>query len=179
MRRTWQSVSKTTVALVGIIGIAAGGCDSLLNDIAEFADTTRTAPDSEVAGPADQFVTIAFRNLANADAVNVEFYTTTTPPENLPEGLFTEENLVTASLGVAGTGLLIPGATDVLEIPCNGNLIVGTAGGEFLDNETGETTGRGVPRWLEATSTGLCGAIVGFTFDVNGDTFITTVELRR
>jgi hypothetical protein len=179
MQRTWQSVSKTTVALLGIIVIAAGGCDSLLTDIADIADTPGIAPDSEVARPADQFVTIAFRNLATTDAVDVEFYTTMTRPENLPDGLFIEENAVTASLGVAGTGLLVPGSTDVLEIPCNDNLIVGTAGGEFLDNETGETTGRGEPRWLEATSTGLCGAIVGFTFDISGDTFITTVELRQ
>ncbi len=171
MRKIWKSLSRNTAPLFGIILIASGGCELAIPD--------ETTPDSEIGRPAEQFVTIAFRNLSTVNTVDVEFHAVTSVEVSLPEGLFTDENRVSESLGVAGTGLLIPGATDILEISCTENLVIGTAGGTFLDNETGELNGRGEPRWLDATSAGLCGAIVGFTFESSGDTFATKVEIRR
>lgn len=165
------AVGVVAVVLVAVVGVV--GCDVALSGFDDFA------PGTDVGRPVEQVVIIAFRNLATIDAVNVEFHTTTAPVANLPDGLFVEENGVTTNLGVAGTGLLIPGATDILELPCDANLIIGTAGGGFLNNETGEPAGRGEPRWLDATSVGLCGAIVGFTFEGTGGTFVTTVEIRR
>jgi len=158
---------------VWVVLLAATGCGTALPGFDELA------PGTDVGRQADQVVTIAFRNLATTEAVNVEFHTATAPLASLPDDLFVEQNSVTINIGIAGTGLLFPGATDILELPCNANLIIGTAGGKFLDNETGELLGRGQPRWLDATSVGLCGAIVGFTFEPVGDTFVTNVELKR
>jgi hypothetical protein len=170
MRKTGRRVGGTSVSAI-VVFLAAAGCELVIPD--------ESVPTGDAGRPVEQVVTIAFRNLATTDAVNVEFHTTTDPAAVLPQDLFVQANEITANLGVAGTGLLIPGATDVLEIPCDASLVIGTAGGVFVDNETGETTGRGVPRWLDATSAGLCGAIVGFTFAASGDTFLTSVEIRR
>lgn len=171
MRKTWQGVAGGSAAAAIVVLVAATGCELALPD--------ESAPPGDVGRPVEQIVTIAFRNLATTDAVNVEFHTTTDPAATPPQDLFVDANKITANVGVAGTGLLIPGATDVLEVPCDANLVIGTAGGAFVDNETGEATGRGVPRWLDETSAGLCGAIVGFTFSASGDTFLASIEIRR
>jgi len=171
MRKTGPGGHNQAAGLAVLCFLCTGGCGQNLGG--------DPVPDAGAGRSVEQSVMVAFVNLSTTDAVNVEFHTTSSPVANLPDDLLTIENSLSAGIGVAGTGLLVPGATDVLEVSCNENLIIGTAGGAFLDNESGEPTGRGQPRWLDATSVGLCGAIVGFTFDGRDGAFTTTVEIRR
>ena len=125
----------------------------------------------------EDIVVVIFRNLAVVEAVDVEFYSTTDPVENLPDDLFAEENLISANIGVAGTGIVRPLTNDWIELPCTENLILGTAGGTFSDNDSGEVRGTGNTRWARAAALGLCGTVVTFVFAGDGETFSTTVRV--
>ncbi len=126
---------------------------------------------------ADDVVAVAFRNLTTTDAVNVEFYATSDPLVALPDGLFLPGNLVSAHIGVAGTGIVRPLSNDVIEFPCDENLVIGTLGGTFSDDESGEFRGTGERRWAEAGPLGLCGNVVTFEFASEGGTFTTNVRV--
>ena len=126
-----------------------------------------------------EIVTIRFRNLTVEEAVDVEFYASQNPMANLPDDLLVEENLVTASIGIAGTGIVQPLEEDVIEFPCEAGLTIGTRGGEFLDNETGEPRGMGEPRWAQEGPLALCGAVVTFEFAGDGVEFATALTIGR
>ena len=130
-------------------------------------------------GASEGMVKIRFRNLLILEAVDVQFYVADTALSNLPDDLFLPENLVTASIGVAGTGIVQPQKDDVIELPCTDNLTIGTQGGRFTDNETGEPRGTGAPRWVQEGPVELCGSIVSFEFSAgesDGD-FNTTLTV--
>lgn len=129
--------------------------------------------------PRSDIVVVRFRNLTVREAVNVEFHATSEPLEVLPDNLFQSENLITASVGVAGTGIIQPQNYDIIELPCGTNLTMGTQGGDFLDNESGEPRGRGVARWIQEGPVALCGSVVTFEFAGDGNSFITLVDIRN
>jgi len=120
-------------------------------------------------------VTIRLINLNGAEAVEVEFFATNAPISVLPDELFVAENRIQASIGVAGTGILEPFAEDMIQIACTMSLSVGTFGGTFLDNETGDVLGMGQPRWAQDAPLGLCGGTVTFVYHKNDDGFLTTL----
>lgn len=127
----------------------------------------------------DNEVMVVFRNLTTEQAVDVEFHATDESLTALPADLFVDDFLITSGIGLAGTGILAPRAADFIELPCIDDTVIGTAGGSFLDNATGDETGRGVARWLEAAPLGLCGSIVTFTFTEDGGDFTAIVEITR
>ena len=73
-----------------------------------------SAPSDESVTP--QEVLVRFRNFAESEAVDVEFYATNEPIEVLPDDLFRETNRVTASIGIAGTGIVTPRRTDSITL---------------------------------------------------------------
>ncbi len=131
----------------------------------------RSTPDDE---PADETVVrVRFWNLTGSEAVDVEFFATNQPLVHLPDDLFVAANRITASVGVAGTGIIQPVSQDTIEFPCSPALTIGTAGGSFIDNETGELHGMGTARWAQEGPLGLCGGTVTFLFLTQEDQFTT------
>lgn len=130
-----------------------------------------TAPDT---------VLVVFRNLSLTDAVQVNFYASSDPVTNLPDDLFVPANLNTTGVGVAGTGIVQPAQFDfVRDFPCTDDLVIGTSGGQFVDNDSGEVRGTSPPRWLEAAAAGFCGGAVTFTFSNSDGEFETTVAITH
>lgn len=127
--------------------------------------------------PASDTVTIAFRNHATTDAVDVQFYASNAVLNDVALELFADVNKVQSNIGVAGTGIIEPGEGDVITLPCADDLTIGTAGGRFLDNETGAVRGQGVMRWAEERPLGLCGAVVRIDFSVTGANFDTSIRV--
>jgi hypothetical protein len=124
-------------------------------------------------------VAVRFANTTLNEAVNVQFYASSDVLEQVPDDLFADpENLVTASLGIAGTGLIEPGEKDEITLDCDENLIFGTAGGLFLDNESGDERGNGERRWVEQRALGVCGGTVTFVFAREGESFRTRLTVK-
>ena len=134
-------------------------------------------PITALESVAPEEVLVQFRNYAEAEAVNVEFYATNEPLETVPEQLFHEANRVTNSIGVAGTGIVQPLRVDAITFPCTENLTLGTTGGTFSDNETGEVRGAGTRRWVQEGPLALCGHVVTFEFRPDGERFVTIAKI--
>lgn len=129
--------------------------------------------------PSGEVVTVRFNNFSAEEAIDVEFFVTTDELTTLPEQLFTEANRNTASIGVAGTGIIEPLFRDIIELPCSPTLTLGTSGGRFLDNETGELRGRGQPRWVQEDALGLCGGTITFEYAREAELFVTRVRISN
>lgn len=136
------------------------------------------------SGDADggsQIVTVTFRNLTATEAVEVEFHATEDDLETLPDDLFDPDNgyLLVRNIGVGGTGVLGPGQEDTIELACAEHLVIGTTGGTFVDNETGDIRGTGTELWLQKDGFLTCGALVVFEFSAEGEGFRTDPILIR
>ncbi len=153
----------SSVTLVAVTALFAG-CGFELPEEVLLPEIQPTDNVAQSPDPSITTVTIRFRNLAVTEAVNVEFFATNNPLTLIPDDLFVDENLVTSSIGVAGTGILEPLREDTLNFPCTSDLVLGTFGGSFLDNETGDPLGVGQPRWAQDSSLGLCGREVLLEF---------------
>lgn len=164
--------------LCGLV-LSSGACDidpsMLLLDLDSVLGAEDPTP--SVTQRPDDVVTVRFRNSTLDEAVDVEFYVANELLANIPDDLFVSQNLFTASLGVAGTGIVTPLREDVITLPCSLDLTIGTLGGRFLDNETGEVRGQGVRRWLEERPLGLCGAVVTFEYAGDAGVFTTILQL--
>ncbi len=136
---------------------------------------TAPVPDGDDEAPRRVTVTVRFRNLAVSEAVDVGLYVSNEVLEEIPEDLFSDENRITASIGVAGTGIIEPLDGDVIELDCSENLVIGIDGGSFLDNETGEARGMGTVRWLREGPLALCGGEITFVYLPDSAGFRTTV----
>jgi hypothetical protein len=124
-------------------------------------------------------VAVRFANTTLNEAVNVQFYGSSDILEQVPDDLFADpENLVTANLGIAGTGLIEPGERDEIILDCDENLIFGTLGGLFLDNESGDERGNGERRWVEQRALGICGGTVTFVFTQEGEGYRTRLMVK-
>ena len=124
-------------------------------------------------------VFIRFRNFSLTDAVNVEFFASNTALAALPDDLFVDEHGTSVNIGVAGTGILQPLHTDEILFPCTADLVIGTTGGTFIDNDTGEVRGDGDMRWAQDAAVGLCGRSVTFEFGPVADGFITRLTIGQ
>ncbi len=127
--------------------------------------------------PTEDVVRIRFRNFTLNEAVDVEFHAANEPLENVPDDLFIPALRVTTSVGVAGTGIIQPRHEDVIEFPCTPDLTIGTSGGSFVDQETGEPRGVGIPRWMQEGPLVLCGNTVTFEFTDDGVDFTTFITI--
>ena len=128
---------------------------------------TRSAPGVEETD--QSVVRVRFVNLTSDNAVDVEFYASNEQFATLPDDLFMPANRISASIGVAGTGILEPANQDTIEFPCTPTLTLGTMGGSFVDNETGEARGIGTARWAQEKPLGLCGGSVTFVYSRNDE----------
>lgn len=124
-------------------------------------------------------VLIRFRNFSQTDAVNVEFFVSNNALDTLPDDLFVDEHRTSANIGVAGTGILEPLRSDETLFPCTADLVIGTTGGTFIDNDTGEVRGRGDMRWSQDAAVGLCGRSVTFRFEPVDDGFTTRMTIGQ
>lgn len=97
--------------------------------------------------------------------------------EILPERQRVDQNAVSAEIGIPGKGILEPVREDSLERPCSEYLVLGTLGGSFLDNASGERRGHGVARWVSDAPIGLCGRRVLLVYDNEFGTFTTLVSI--
>jgi hypothetical protein len=172
------------VAWLGAAACGLAGCDAeLAADLlaADLLTAGQPQPQDESGGESagEDTVTVRFRNVTLAEAVDVQFHVGRQPFEVLPDDLFVPENLIKASIGVAGTGIVQPGREDAVQHPCERGLVIGTVGGYFMDNESGEPRGTGVPRWVEEGPLALCGGVVTFVFSGDGNAFTTTVTVNH
>jgi len=160
--------------MLGLLGGCGFDLSSLpLPDAPVPTDDGAPNPD-----PSTTIVTVRFRNLAVVEAVNVEFYAANTPLDSVPDDLFVEGNLVTSSIGVAGTGIIEPLREDVLNFPCTSDLVLGTLGGSFLDNETGDLLGMGNQRWAQDSALGLCGREVLLEYGIFSSEFGVRISIN-
>lgn len=128
--------------------------------------------------PPEAFIALSLVNLTNTTVV-AELYVSTNALANPAEDLFDDDNLFTDRVGIAATGLLAPLSSDDVEIPCTPDLVVGTAGGRFLDNETGELLGTGSQRVLQQGLVFDCGARVTLLYrSLGSDEFTVDISLE-
>ena len=119
--------------------------------------------------PPPEFLTIRFVNASPDQAVQVQFYATNEPLDAIPEELFADDAyLVQESIGLAGSGLLAPLDQDEIQFECTETLTIGTLGGEFRDNETGEILGRGGELFVPPGGFPLCGRTAVYTYSSTG-----------
>ena len=124
--------------------------------------------------PPPEFVTIRFVNASADQAIQVEFYATNEPLDAIPEELFADETyLVQESIGLAGSGLLAPLSEDEIQFDCTETLTIGTLGGEFRHNETGEVLGRGDELYKAPGGFSLCGGTAVYTYSSTGGEYKT------
>lgn len=170
-----RSAVNVIIGLIVALSIGISGCSVSFDPIGD-TPSDNGAPNN-TPDPSD-FVTVHLRNLTQTEAVDVEFYLTTDLLAVVPEDLFVETYRIRGGIGVAGTGIIVPLTEDVVEFPCVPGLLMGTAGGMFLDNESGELRGIGMPRWVAEEALGYCGGTVSFDFVPIGDgTFDTVVQI--
>ena len=162
------------LARVCVLLLVLSGCST---DFFTIDPVNNDSPDANSSPLGSDEVLVRFRNFADTEAVNVEFYSATGPLATLPDDLFVEENLVTVDIGVAGTGILEPFDTDSLLLPCGSELIIGTTGGTFSDNGSGEVRGTGDARWIQASAVGFCGREVVFDYIGVADGFLTQLTV--
>ncbi len=142
------------------------GCTAPSGGVVEEDETGPESPESPRPPGMDE-VQIEFRNLSST-AVDTQFYLTNEPVEELPEELLVPDNVRRPGIGVGGTGIIGPGTLDSIKVPCSEELVVGTAGGEFLDADLGTPLGNGPVRFLQAGYQFDCGATIVFQY---GETF--------
>jgi hypothetical protein len=172
-------IAVPALILVLLLGCADEAILGLLLD-ESIAAGAGTPNDNVASEPLPEArVAVRFANTTLNEAVNVQFYASSDVVEQVPDDLFADpENLVTASLGIAGTGLIEPGEKDEITLDCDENLIFGTEGGLFLDNESGDERVNGERRWVEQRALGVCGGTVTFVFTREGESFRTRLTVK-
>lgn len=162
----------SNVLLTAVVSSAAGtlaGCSvGVMPELVQPGETVQVPED---------MVGIRFTNLTITEAVDVQFYASDGPLDDLPDGLFVPGNLVTANIGVAGTGIIQPWREDSTLLPCTPGFTIGTRGGAFADNESGEPRGLGTARWAQEGPLGLCGSVVTFEYAGRDGEFTTTLTI--
>lgn len=173
MGRCWGHGLRALV----VAGVMLGGCtiDFGVGNENANGNTNQNANDN--IGTSGQLV-VRFRNYLTAEAVRTQFYASTEPLGTIPDDLFVEENLVTANIGLAGSGLLEPLSEDSIALTCTGDITVGTLGGEVLDPESGEVLGQGEMRWVEEAPLGLCGGVVTINYIQDEDGYDARITIE-
>ncbi len=179
MKHPFQSILIAIAASTASTYPGLTSCELDLGSETTPADQAESPIDDGLSPSPEDTVTIRFRNLTVNEAIDVEFHASSQPLVTLPDDLLNAENLVTSSIGVAGTGIIQPLTEDTILYPCAPDLTIGTAGGSFLDHETGEPRGSGTPRWVEEGPLALCGGVVTFEFAGDGTDFSTILTVGR
>ena len=164
--------------LAGFATIFAGCSGDLLVELVPDPNAD-PAPGASPGPVTAEEVLIRFRNFSQTDAVNVEFFASNAPLAALPDDLFVDEHRTSVSIGVAGTGILQPLRSDEILFPCTADLVIGTTGGTFIDDDSGEVRGEGDMRWSQDAAVGLCGRRVTFGFGPVDDDFITRLTIGQ
>ena len=158
--RAAASFRWRVIAITSLIAIGCVGCRAVIRP---GNDTDGQEPSPAPQPPALDTVRIQFRNLSPT-AVDTQFYKTDGPVEPLPEDLLLPDNLVQPGIGIGGTGILGPLSVDEITVACSDDLVVGTAGGAFLDADLGTALGTGPVRFLQAPYQFDCGATLVFEY---------------
>jgi len=150
--------------ILSLILIAFPGCTATVRP-GGGSDAGADGTDHPPVDPPADATTVVVQ-LVNETTVVVEtqFYAAANLTNPSPADLFVPENLMTNGVGVASTGLLIPRTADDVEIPCTQNLVLGVAGGRFLDPDLGTEIGQGTRRIVPAGWVFDCGAVIVFTY---------------
>jgi len=164
--------------LVLLVTFAGLGCTI---DFIPIDDGVVVNDNSDPTG-GDSQISIGFRNFATTEAVRLEFYLSIGPLDALPGDLFVVENLIGGDnqidgqgIGVANQAIIGPRQQDWISVACDQELTVGTTGGTFLDEESGELRGVGTMRWAQEGAQFACGAVIVFEYAPDGDRFTTTL----
>ena len=119
-------------------------------------------------------VLVAFVNLTSVD-VDTEFYASNEEMTDVEAELFVPANRIQVGIGVAGTGILLSGTDDSIEVPCTDDLVLGTTGGTFKDPDLGTSLGTGDVRILTEGLVFDCGDTLTFTYSEDNGEF--TVDI--
>ena len=161
--------------LLGVL-LQTSSCTISADDLVDDGSGDSSGGDSGVAdaAPSGQ---IRVQLVNDSDyAVAVQLYATDQTGDAATV-LFVEDNLITANVGFAGTGLLPAGEDDEILLNCDSAVMVGTLGGEFVDADTGEVQGTGQQRVLEQDLQFVCTETITLTYRENDDDFSTTLRL--
>ena len=154
------SLNRMMFAVTSLCTVLCIGCGTLrVSD----GDADGEEPPAAVEPPSLDSVRVEFRNLSTT-AVDTQFYTTEDPTALLPDDLLVPDNLRQSGIGVAGTGILGPFHIDQVELSCSENLVLGTAGGEFLDADLGTVLGQGPVRFMQTGFQFDCGVTLVFEY---------------
>jgi len=125
--------------------------------------------------PGEASVLVRFVNETDV-VVEVQFHATLDDIGGSADALFVPQYLVIQDIGVAGTGLLIPKSADTIKWPCTDGLIVGVAGGQFLDPNSGAELGTGPARIIQQGLVFDCGATITFRYQETDAGFSVAVS---
>ncbi|MCK4660554.1 MAG: hypothetical protein KAV82_13620 [Phycisphaerae bacterium] len=153
--RTATSLIRMVFVVTPLFGIVCMGCDTPLTGGDVSSEEPQSLPPEDESSL--DVVRIEFRNFSTS-AVDTQFYASNEAFDLLPQDLLIPQNLIQTGIGVGGTGILGPLAADEIELPCSELLVVGTAGGKFLDADLGTDLGSGPVRFMQAEYQFDCGA---------------------
>lgn len=173
MTGIWNTFHRASIGLTSLLVLASTAC-SVTAELSP-PGTGDAGGSTTDRGGGDDVVTVTLRNLTDSEAVDVELHTTEEQLANIPTDLFDPDNnfLVVRNIGVGGSGRLAPGQIDTIELDCAPGLLLGTSGGTFVDNESGDERGRGDVRWVQEGAQFSCGATIIFEFAGDGGAFST------
>ncbi|MHC4442081.1 MAG: hypothetical protein ACYTA5_05750, partial [Planctomycetota bacterium] len=121
-------------------------------------------------------VRIRFLN-QSTQALDVQFYATAsdlTNPADVNTVLFASGNQVTADIGFAGTGLIPAGKSDEITLDCAAARTLGTLGGRFVNENTGEQVGTGQQRAFSIDLQYSCGDTLSIIYQATSNGYQTT-----
>jgi len=156
-------------AMISFQCLGCGGTASLgqADDVGGDSADASAAP----VGPTGLDDTVAVVLVNSSDfALDVRFHLSTDAEVASQEALFVTENGYRDRIGFLSLGILAPRESVARLFECTGALIFGTAGGEFLDDETGESVSQGSIRRFAALGPQFgCGSLVTFEFIVDDE----------
>ncbi len=112
--------------------------DALTNNSNSNPDPIGNGPNEPLPPPDPDATTITLTN-ASDFALDVQFFTSTDPAVTSESDLLSEDNQFRNGIGFLSLGILSSGESVDISLACSDFLFVGTAGGEFLDANTGES----------------------------------------
>lgn len=161
---------KRTICVLTVLHCAGCGGSASMGPVAvDAVDSMGTA--AAPVGPTglEDGVAVVLANTSDF-ALDVQFHLAVDPEVVTQAALFTSGNAFSDGIGFLSMGILMPGDTVTRLFECTDALILGTAGGEFLDDETGEPIAQGSAVRFAALGPQFgCGSVVTFEFVVDDD----------
>jgi len=126
---------------------------------------------ADLPGPMDDGTTeapstvrIRFVNASARYALDVQFYASAAGVGDPSAELFIPEKRIVGDIGFAGTGLIPAGQIDSTELACTNATTIGTLGGRFVDQDTGQQVATGQQRLYGLGAQYMCGDTITFRF---------------